>query len=103
MRLLLKVLALLVALFIAYAAYWQSQWRSAENAANTFCASIAAGSDVAEAARRLDAIGGLRHGFQENESRYIAIFPGPIFNAFTCELKLDARKVLSARVIAPAD
>ena len=103
MRLTLKVLAALLALFLAYAAYWQYQWRRAENAANTFCASVAGGSDIADTVRRLDAMGGMRHGFQENESRYVAIFPGPIFNAFTCELALDARKVLSAHVIAPED
>jgi hypothetical protein len=99
-RTVLIVLGAVVLLFAAYYAYWQHQFQRARTAAGDFCESAAIGSDVADAVARLktqDRVR-VRDGFQENESRYVAIFYGPIFNAFICEIELANRKVVSKRV-----
>jgi hypothetical protein len=91
--------------FAAYYAYWQYQFERAQSAANDFCESAAVGSDIADAVSRLktqDRVR-VRDGFQENEKRYVAIFYGPIFNAFVCEIELANRKVVSRRVTGLED
>lgn len=103
MRFALKLLAGIAGLFIAYVAYWQYQYRRAETSANQFCASVTVGSEVSKTVALLQAQDGVRHGFQDNESRYIVLFKGPIFNAFTCELALADGKVVSKRVLEPVD
>lgn len=89
--------------FVAYGAYWQYQYQRAEADANDFCAGSAVGSDIAATIARATAIPGLLHGFQENETRYVAVFRGPIFNAFTCELTVANAKVTASRVVEPSD
>jgi hypothetical protein len=94
----------IIALFvIGYVAYWQYQYKRAESAANDFCATVELESDIAKTIALLGAKETMHHGFQENQSRYVVIFKGPIFNAYTCELALTDRKVTSKRVVAPVD
>ena len=104
-RTVLIVLGAVVLLFAAYYAYWQHQFQRARTAANDFCGSAAVGSDIADADTRLQTQDRVRArgGFQDNQTRYVAIFYGPIFNAFVCEIELSNRKVVSTRVSELAD
>jgi hypothetical protein len=103
MRTTLKVLVIIALFVIGYVAYWQYQYKRAESAANDFCATVELESDIARTIELLGAKETMHHGFQENQSRYVVIFKGPIFNAYTCELALTDRKVTSKRVVEPVD
>ncbi|HEV7799662.1 MAG TPA: hypothetical protein VGP15_01170 [Burkholderiales bacterium] len=103
MRTTLKVLVVIALFVIGYVAYWQYQYKRAESAANDFCATVELESDIANTIELLGAKETMHHGFQENQSRYVVIFKGPIFNAYTCELALTDRKVTSKRVVEPVD
>ena len=99
----LKIIAVGVCAAVAYFLYWEYQYREAESDANRFCSSVGIGSRVSDITEKAKHLENFRHGFQENESRYIAVFKGPIFNAFVCELTLADGKVSSARVSAMDD
>src|SRR4051812_43657187 len=103
MRTLLKIAGVLVLAFAAYVAYWFYQDHRAHSAASAFCDSIAAGSDMAAVEAASSAAKVARHGYMQSESVYVAIFPGPIFNAYTCELKMADGKVTAKRVVEPKD
>jgi hypothetical protein len=103
MKAAIKVVLILVACLAAYFGFWHYQYDRAQAAANDFCGSVAVGTDIAAAIPRVEALGGVRHGFQEQEARYIVVFRGPIFNAFICELTLTAGKVVSNRVRPDGD
>lgn len=91
----LKILAVILLACIAYVGYWEFQYQRAEADANKFCASVPLGSNVSKAIAQAQAMEGVRHGFQDNQSRYIVMFKGPIFNSFFCELSLADGKVTS--------
>lgn len=97
----LIVFGAIVLLFAAYYAYWQYQYRRAEAAATDFCARTTVGSDISESIARVDHAKGMR-GI-EGENRYVVFFPGPIFNAFECEIELAGGKVVSKKVAEPQD
>ena len=99
----IKIIAVVLCAAVAYFLYWEYQYREAESDAKRFCASVSIGSTVSDVTGKAKHLEGFRHGFQENESRYTAVFPGPIFNAFVCELTLADGKVVSARVSAMDD
>ena len=103
LRTVLMVFGAIVLLFGGYYAYWQYQYQRSQSEANAFCSSAAVGSDISDAVARLEPRDRVRHGFQENETRYVSMFPGPIFNAFACEIELAGRKVTSKRVIEMQD
>ena len=101
LRTALTVFGPIVLLFAGYYAYWQYQYRRAESAATEFCARTAVGSDISEAIARVDRAKGMR-GI-EGENRYVVFFPGPVFNAFACEIELANGKVVSKKVVEPQD
>ena len=103
MRGALKIVGFLVLVFSAYVAYWFYQDDRARTAASAFCDSVAIGSPMSAAADTLAGRSDVRHGFMQSESKYLAIFRGPIFNAYTCELKITGGKVESKAVVEPAD
>ena len=103
MRSALKILGFLVLVFAAYVAYWFYQDHRAHTAASAFCDSVAIGSPMSAAADKLGGMPDVRHGFMKSESKYLAIFRGPIFNAYTCELKIADGKVASKAVVEPVD
>ena len=103
MRTLLKIVGVLVLLFAAYVAYWFYQDDRARTAASAFCDSVATGSDMAAVEAASNTAKVARHGYMQSESVYIAIFPGPIFNAYTCELKMADGKVAAKSVVEPKD
>lgn len=95
------VFGTIVLLFAAYYAYWQYQYRQAETAATDFCARTAVGSDIADTIARVDSEKGRRA--LKDENRYVVFFPGPIFNAFECEIEHADRKVVTKKVTEPRD
>jgi hypothetical protein len=99
----LTIIAVILGAALAYFGYWHYQYARAESDANRFCTSVSIGSSVSDVTEKAKGLEGFRHGLQENESRYIAVFPGPIFNAFVCELTLADGKVSSAHVSAMDD
>jgi hypothetical protein len=99
----LTVLGVLALALAAYVAYWFYQDDRARTAANAFCDSVTIGSGMSAAADRLKAMPDVRHGFIQSESTYFASFRGPIFNAYTCELKIADGKVASKAVAEPVD
>jgi len=103
MRRVLKILGFLALVFAAYVAYWFHQDDRARTAATAFCESVAIGSPMSAAANKLSGVPDVRHGFMQSESTYIANFRGPIFNAYTCELKIADGKVVSKAVVEPVD
>jgi hypothetical protein len=103
MRTTLNVLGFIVLVIAAYVAYWFYQDGRARDAATAFCDSVAIGSPMSAAADKLGGRSDVRHGFMKSESTYFAIFRGPIFNAYTCELKIADGKVTEKRVAEPVD
>jgi hypothetical protein len=103
MRSALKVLGFVALVFAAYVAYWFYQDDRARSAATAFCDSVAVGSPMGDAADKLGGRSDVRHGFMKSENKYLAIFRGPIFNAYTCELKIADGKVAEKRVVEPVD
>jgi hypothetical protein len=99
----LKIFGVLVLAFAVYVAYWFYQDDRARSAATAFCDSIAVGSPMGAAADALAGKPDVRHGFMSSESVYIASFRGPIFNAYTCELKIADGKVTAKSVVEPVD
>jgi hypothetical protein len=103
MRTLAKIVGVLVLLFAAYIAYWFYQDHRARTQSSAFCDSVAVGSDMAAVESAASAAKVARHGYMQSEGVYLAIFPGPIFNAYTCELKMAGGKVAAKRVVEPKD
>ena len=87
----------------AYVAFWFHQDDRARSAATAFCDSVPVGSPMSAAAEKLAPMTGVRHGFLKSEGTYFASFRGPIFNAYTCELKIAGGKVASKGVVQPVD
>lgn len=103
MRTALKIFGFITLVIAAYVAHWFWQDSHAREAASAFCDSVAIGSPMDAAAEKLGSMPDVRHGFLKNESTYFAIFRGPIFNAYTCELKIADGKVTSKAVVEPVD
>lgn len=103
MKLALKILAVFVLASIAYYAYWEFQYRRAAAGAKTFCEAVPVGSDISKVIVQAQALEGVQHGFQENRTRYIVIFRGPIFNQFVCELDVADGRVSSRHARAVDD
>ena len=101
LRTALMVFGAIFLLFGGYFAYWHYQYQRAESAATDFCAAATVGSDISDSIARVDRQKGMR-GI-DGENRYVVFFPGPIFNAFSCEIELAGRKVVSKRVVEPQD
>ena len=103
MRRALKVVGFIALVLAAYVGHWFYQDNRAHTAASAFCDSVAIGSSMEAAADKLASMSDVRHGFLKSESTYFASFRGPIFNAYTCELKIADGKVASKAVVEPAD
>jgi hypothetical protein len=103
MRSALMIVGFVVLALAAYVAFWFHQDDRARSAATDFCDSVAIGSPMSAAAEKLAPMTGVRHGFMKSEGTYIASFRGPIFNAYTCELKIAAGKVTSKGIVEPID
>ena len=87
----------------AYVAYWFLQDGRARSAATAFCDSVAIGSPMSAAADKLVPMPDVRHGYMPSDGVYIASFRGPIFNAYTCELKIADGRVTGKAVVEPVD
>lgn len=97
-----SVFAILVAAFAAYFVNWNYQHDKAKAEAEQFCATVVIGSNLADTKARAASMKGVRHASlnaeTEGQSRFVALFPGPIYNAFACELDVSAGKITDKRV-----
>ena len=100
MRTVAKVFAAILALLVTYVAYWMYQDRRAHKEAGDFCDAIALGSRASEAVERAKAA---NRRTLENPDGVAFLFPGPIFNAYICELKVADGKIARKQVTAMQD
>ena len=104
----LKIAAMILLILrgscVAYYKYWVYQRDRSEALAKKFCESVAVGSDASEAiALAMKADNRLRDGRGEGRTSYSVSFPGPIFNAYTCDLTLADGKVASKVLVEQKD
>jgi hypothetical protein len=104
----LKIAAMILTIFpgscVAHYAYWDYQWRRSERKANAFCDSVALGSEASEVIpRAMKADRLVRDGTRDGTTSYAVTFPGPVFNAFRCDLTVADGKVTSKVLVEPKD
>jgi len=82
----------------SFASVSRHQNQRALMAAEGFCDPVKQGEDIAAVVARANALGLLRHGPQDGGRRYVALFPGAIFNACLCEITVAEGRVTGKKV-----
>ena len=98
------ILLILPGSCVAYYKYWEYQLDRSEALAKRFCESVAVGSDASEAialARKADKF--VRDGTRDGQTFLTITFPGPIFNAYSCDLTVADGKVTSKVLVEQKD